>query len=657
MDLFVSPGGDDTWSGRRPDPGPGGHGPFRTPARALSELARVRRLQPGEPVTVWLRGGTYCLETPLVLTPDHGGAAGGPRVTLAAYGAERPVLSAGRRVDGWRPDSLRGRPAWVADLPEVRAGRWVFHQLFVDGGRRLRPRLPDPRAPLGTRLYRIAALPDVTADTPWNQGQERVVFAPGDVAASWRNLEDVEVVALHFWVESRLPVAAVDPERRLVTFRRRSVFRLTDDFRAQGARYYVDNVFEALGEPGQWYLDRPSGTLWYLPLPGEVPDKTEVYAPVGPQVVRLEGTPDRPLENVELRGLTFAHTEWRLPPDGPAGAPQAAVHVPGAVYLGHARGCTLRRCRVQQVGTYAVEVGPGCSGTEILECVFADLGAGGVKVASGSTRTTIARCEIGPGGLHYHSAVGVLILDSPDNRVVDNHIHHFCYTGVSLGWVWGYGPSQARNNVVERNHIHDIGQGVLNDLGGIYTLGVQPGTVLRRNRIHDVRSDGYGGWGIYLDEGSTDILVEENLVWRTKTGGLHQHYGRDNLIRNNIFAYAAEGQIQRTRLEEHRSFRFERNIVYIDHGPVLHGNWQRPGADFDYNLYWHAAGGPLDFGGGRSFADWQALGADTHSLVADPRFGDPALGDFTLPPDSPAHRLGFVPFPAGPAEPSGDGRP
>jgi hypothetical protein len=656
MDLFVSPEGDDRRSGRRPDPGPWPDGPFRTPARALAELARVRRERPGESVAVWFRGGVYALEEPLAITPAHGGAVGGPRVLLAAYGTETPVLSAGRRVAGWRPAAVRGRAAWVAELPEVRAGRWDFHEFFVADGRRLRPRLPHAEAPLGGPLLRIAGLPDVGPDTPWQQGQDRFAFAPGDLSPAWRNLEDVEVVALHFWVESRLPIAAVDPERHLVVLRRRSVFRLTDDFRPAGARYYLDNVWEALGEPGQWYLDRPAGLLWYLPLPGEAPEATEAYAPFLEQVLRVEGTPERPVENVELRGLAFAHAAWRRPPEGPAGAPQAAVDVPGAVSLVHARGCTLRRCRVAHVGTYAVEVGPGCADTAVLECTLTDLGAGGVKVASGSRRTTVARCAVGPGGLHYHSAVGVLIQDSADNEVVDNRIHHLGYTGVSVGWVWGYGPAQAARNLVARNHIHDIGQGVLSDLGGIYTLGAQPGTVLRRNRIHDVRCAGYGGWGIYLDEGSRDILVEENLVYRTKSGGLHQHYGRDNLVRNNVFAFGEEGQVQRTRLEDHDSFRFERNVVYFDRGPVLHGDWRRPGAAFARNLYWHAGGGALDFGG-RSFPAWQALGADADSLVADPRFRDPAAGDFTLSPDSPALRLGFVPYEVGPAAPVGDGRP
>jgi hypothetical protein len=267
-----------------------------------------------------------------------------------------------------------------------------------------------------------------------------------------------------------------------------------------------------------------------------------------------------------------------------------------------------------------------------------------VKIGHGSSHTVVSDCQIGDGGHIFHSAVGVWIGDSGHNRVVHNHIHDFYYTGVSVGWTWGYGKSNATHNIVEWNHIHDLGKGVLSDMGGIYTLGISPGTKLRYNLIHDVQSYSYGGWGIYPDEGSTHILIENNIVYRTKTGGFHQHYGRENLVRNNIFAFAREGQIQRTRVEEHDSFIFQRNIVYWDTGPLLHGNWTEVRARFDRNCYWRVGGKCFDFAG-RKLEDWQALGQDRNSIMADPGFAAPKQGDFTLPPDSPAVvRLGFRPI-------------
>ncbi len=649
MNFYVSPTGDDACGGTRPDPAAaGGEGPFRTLERARGAVRAHRAARPAAPVTVWLRGGTYTLQGPLILGPADGGAPGAP-VTYAAYPGERPVVSGGRRITGWRPVHIAGRPGWAAEVPEARNGAWAFRQLWVNGERRSRPRLP------AAGFHRIASLPDVTSETPWTEGQSRFAFAPGDLSASWHRLQDVEIVALHYWVDSHLPLRAVDEDAALATCGKRSIFRLTDDYRPRGARYYVDNVLEALDRPGQWYLDRGAGVLSYLPLPGEDPEAALVIAPRLPQLLRLEGAePDGPaVAHLVFQGITFAHTEWSLAADGPAGSAQAAADVPAAIALRGARACAFQGCFVEHCGTYALEVGPGCADIRLERCRLADLGAGGVQVRAGSVRTAVAGCEITRCGRLFHAGVGVLIFDSGHNQVVGNHIHGLYYTGVSVGWVWGYGESHAVDNLVASNHIHDIGQGMLNDMGGIYTLGVSPGTAIRDNRIHDVRSDGYGGWGIYLDEGSTGIVVEGNLVYRTKTGGLHQHYGRDNVVRNNVFALAAEGQVQRTRIEEHRSFRFTRNIVY-GQGPLLHGAWREPAAAFDHNLYCDPSGAPLDFGDGRTLAQWRALGMDGHASMADPRFRDPARGDFSLGPDSPAQALGFRPLTV-PAAEEGDG--
>ena len=142
-----------------------------------------------------------------------------------------------------------------------------------------------------------------------------------------------------------------------------------------------------------------------------------------------------------------------------------------------------------------------------------------------------------------------------------------------MGWTWGYGPNQSKGNVIEYNHIHDIGKEMLSDMGGIYTLGIQPGTRIRNNLIHDISSFTYGGWGIYPDEGSSEMLIENNIVYDCKSAGFHQHYGRENVIRNNIWAFNRENQLMRTRAEPHISFTFERNIVYFDQGRLLGSNW------------------------------------------------------------------------------------
>ena len=148
------------------------------------------------------------------------------------------------------------------------------------------------------------------------------------------------------------------------------------------------------------------------------------------------------------------------------------------------------------------------------------------------------------------------------NSIAHNRIHHGRYTGISLGWVWGYQRSVCRDNIVEFNHIHDIGQGLLSDMGGICTLGIAPGTVIRNNLIHDVDANQYGGWGIYHDEGSSHMLVENNIVYKTKFGPFNIHFAKEVVVRNNIFALGRLEQLSRGKAEPHKSVFFENNIVY-----------------------------------------------------------------------------------------------
>ena len=183
------------------------------------------------------------------------------------------------------------------------------------------------------------------------------------------------------------------------------------------------------------------------------------------------------------------------------------------------------------------------------------------------------------------------------NRILHNDIHDFSYTGVSVGWTWGYGPALAQNTLVAYNRIYNIGRGLLSDMGGIYTLGSQQGSVLSHNLIHNVQTFDYGGWGIYPDEGTTGLTVRDNVVYGCKSAGFHQHYGKDNVIENNIFALNGEAQLARTRAEDHLSFTFAHNIVFWTQGSLLHGNWTGGQVALDDNLYWNAGGGAVTFDG------------------------------------------------------------
>lgn len=650
--LYVAPNGSDKWSGRLAAPTrTKTDGPLATLEGARDAIRRMKAEKGGlkRPVSVQLRKGTYFLNKPFELTADDTGARACP-ITYEAYptakGVERVVISGGRAVTGFAPAKANGLDVVAATVPGVREGEWYPDQLFVNDRRADRTRLPKQG------WYSIKSAP---IGDQWSEGQDSFTFNEGEIEQSWRNLSDVDVVALTLWIESRMPIKSVDEASHTVKLAKRSRFWLASDFdRAKGGRYYIENVFEALDTPGEWYLDRSDGRLYYYPLPGENWRKAVVVAPRLERLVVLTGTAERPVEHISFRNLIFSHTQHVLPADR-SGSAQAAVEVPGAIHAVFARNCEFDRCEVSHIGTYAIEFGAGCSRNAVRRCLIRDMGAGGIKIGHGAERITVSDNEIADGGKIFPSAVGVWIGSSPHNRVVHNSIHDLNYTGVSVGWSWGYAKSAAVDNLIASNHIHHIGRGVLSDLGGIYTLGVSPGTILRNNLIHDSQSFSYGGWGIYTDEGSTGILIANNVVYRTKTGGFHQHYGKQNVVTNNIFAFATVHQLQRTRPEEHKVFSFERNIVCYDSGALLGGNWNDDNYDMDYNLYWDASGRPITFAGA-SLEQWRKRGHDQHSIIADPLFVDPAHDDFRLKPDSPAFQLGFKQpdiSNVGPREPAG----
>lgn len=637
--LYVAVDGKAGASGMAPtDDGKDGPLPTIQAARDLIRARRKADQWKNVPVTVSIRGGTHFLKEVLNFEAIDGGSKD-HAVTYAAYRDEKPVLSAGVPISGFEPAELNGQKVWTTTIPEVKAGEWYFTQLFVNGQRRPRTRLPREG------FYNFTGLPTAPQGTPWNKGQDHANFKAGDLKP-WKHLGDVEVVAMMLWIESHLPIASVDESANLVKFGKQSVFRLTSSH-AQGdySQYYVLNVMEALDEPGEWYLERATGKLYYYPRPGETPDNVQVIAARHAQIMTVTGKAEgnQAVTNLDFKGLTFAHSDWQLPADA-AGAPQASWTVPGAVYFERANLCDMDACTVTQASNYAVEFGAGCNENSVKHCELFDLGAGGVKLGHQSTRTTVTDCGIGPGGLIHHAAVGVWIGNSGYNTVTHNDIHDLYYTGVSVGWTWGYSTSAvAVHNAIEYNHIHHIGKALLSDMGGIYTLGNAPGTTLRYNHIHDIEGYRYGGWGLYNDEGSTGILLENNVVYRTTHGGYHQHYGKHNLIRNNIFAFDRDHQVVRTREEEHVSFFFEHNIVYFSRGALFGSNWNNDRFRMDYNCYWRTDGKPIEFPK-CTLEQWRARGHDVHSIIADPMFVDPEHGDFTLKPGSPVEKIGFVPI-------------
>ena len=631
------------------------------------EAARVAARAMPKPAVVRLAAGVHRLEKPLVLGPEDSG------VTYVADGDV--VISGARAVTGW---CVEADGTWSAPVPWVKADRaGGFRSMRVNGKSRPRARLPK-------KGFFTVVNDDLPAGTRYNVPRPSFFYDPKDFNPAWANLSDAEIVCYHFWTDTHLRIASVDAATNKVTFVTPSGKAFDTGWsnnKTGGLRglYTVMNLPAAMTEPGEWWLEYGAARVHYRPMPGETPKTVKVEVPFSPVLVALEGTPEkggRYVEDVVFRGVRFALSQFELE-SGDVNNAQGSASVSAAVRLVGARRCRFENCTFEDLGGYAVDILRGSRDNVFARCTMTRLGAGGVRLDGGkagcpavdlNSGNVVEDCEIGPYGLDFRSAVGILLKNAERSRIAYNHIHDGYYTGVSAGWVWGYYPSVSRLNEIVGNHIHDIGKGLLSDMGGIYTLGPSFGTRIANNRIHGVDARSYGGWGIYHDEGSEGILVENNVVYDTKFAPFNINYAKAITVRNNIFAFGKKELVARSRREPHVSCELANNVFYWKEGKLYSGDWSDADKPFavhrqgnnkkanetgstvtfkaDRNVYFNPglSEDKVVFDGGKNFDAWRTAGKDVRSVYADPLFKDASRRDFRLLPGSPAFSLGFVDF-------------
>ena len=640
-----------------------------TQAFSSIEAARNAARSMPKPAVVRLAPGMHRLEKPLVLGPGDSG--------VTYLGDGKSVISGARPVTGWR---VEADGTWSAHVPWVKADRsGGFRALRINGKMRPRARLPKGG-------YFTVLNDDLPQGTKYNVPRPSFFYDPKEFNPAWENLGDAEVVCFHFWTDTHLRVATVDAASNKVTFVTPSGKAFDTGWsnnKTGGLRglYIVENIPAAMTEPGEWWLEYKAKRVHYRPMKGESVSTVEAEVPFCPLLVSIEGSPEkdgRYVENVTFNGVRFALSQCELPQDDVNDA-QGSATVSAAVRLAGARNCRFEECAFGGIGGYAVDILGGSRCNVFSRCKMVRLGAGGVRLDGGSagcrmveitSGNVIEDCEIGPYGIDFRSGVGVLLKNAERTRIVHNHIHDGYYTGISAGWVWGYYPSISQMNEITHNYIHDIGKGLLSDMGGIYTLGPSYGTRIANNRIHDIDARSYGGWGIYNDEGSAGILIENNVVYDTKFAAYDIHCARDIVVRNNIFAFGKKDLLTRTRQEPHVSCALHNNVMYWTEGSLYSGNWNDAPKPFpvhlrgarpelnrtstitftvDRNVYFNPTI-PVEkavFGNGRNLDAWRKAGKDVHSVYSDPLFKDAERRDFRLSPESPAFKLGFVDFDQG----------
>ncbi len=644
-DLIVSPDGNDENPGTE-------ELPLKTLSGAKEKLKSVEH--DGE-ITVWFKEGKYLVDEEIKFD-----ASDRQNVTYRSVPGEDVVFTGSMDFTDWKDGEINGKKALVTD---VDTDDVYFRSLFK-GEKRL-PVSVWPEE--GCFTAKSADIKDALypEDTTGYFKLHAAFYAKENEIMDFANVKDVNVRIMHKWCDDILPLRSVDVKTGRVEFRKPSAMTIEVD-----DNYVYENVREAVNEAGDWYLDRSEKNLYYIPCDGETAENLVLSAPVTDSLMFFNGASD-----ISFSGIRFINTDWdfvsgtlniwpidRTNPlldelEYEGTHPQASYEVPAAVEIKNSENISIENCVFRSISNTAVMFTGSSSDCNVNACYFDEIGGNAVfingthSIPAIMKNISVTNCEINEYGRIYNHSIGVLLCHASDCVIANNEIHDGWYTAVSVGWIWGYAENPTKNIQVKDNLIYNIGNGWLSDMGGIYTLGMQPGTVLSGNEIYNVGcyggEQGYGGWGIYLDEGSTEILVEKNLVYDCSSQTFHQHYGRDNKIRNNIFAFGKDGAFIVTRKEEHNSLFLENNILVTNDAVMYKNSVSSDWFVDNNNLYWDYSkrsvysGSSMKVADRKTIVDMVVRGYYNNAVFADPVFKDAENRDFTLAKNSPAFDMGF----------------
>ena len=536
--FYVSPTGNDA------NPGTEGQ-PFLTIDRARSVIRAINASMSGD-IIVYLRGGQYQLADTLTFDGADSGT-NGFNVVYKAYPGEEPVLSGGRTIAGWIPV---GDGSYRAPVGALR-----FRQLFVNGIRATRARTPNPGSYFQVRS--------------WDAGAKRIEIAASEIA-TWQQLNRVEMVVLGRGVNQanlRIGSYTISGTSAFVTPLEPERTRIFEQVYPpkESRPYYLENAHEFLDLEGEWYLDTQSNEVFYRPRAGEDMTTAVAVVPVLETLVALRGTLAAPVHHIQFYGLTFEYSTWLVPDGEGFIGDQASIvftqalpvdqitsypghRLPAGVHLEAAHHTQWERNIFRHMGASALNLYVATSDNVVVGNVVTDVSGGGISVDLNlegnptdprkvSRRNTIRNNYISKIGQDYFQSVGIMAGYTDSTVIEHNELTDMPYSGISVGWGWADQATTARDNLVRFNNISSTNV-LMADGGGIYTLSRQPGTHLFENYIHDiVRHPWLGGYeinGIFLDEGSNFITVENNVFQNIDDADIRLNAaGNNNVFINN----------------------------------------------------------------------------------------------------------------------------
>ena len=578
-EIYVSLQGNDKNSGTK-------EAPFYTLNRAIKQAREWRRLNRPEiagGIYIRLEEGVYAQRNSLFLRPEDSGTPDSPTVICAVDGAH-PVISGGVAVTGWKrgcnhpaiPEKLKQK-IWSAEAPLIGNRRVETRQMWVNGHKVQRAaqfpgggleRMIDFNPEKQTITIPVSQ--SVNPKRLQNAGQLEMIVHQRWAIAILRvksiDVKDGQAVVRFHEPENHLEFAHPWPQPIIGGEKGNSSFCLT-------------NALELLDQPGEWFQEYPSGTIYYYPQAGENMETAEVIIPTLETLVTIDGTLSRPVKHIQFNGITFEHTSWMRPsyqghvtlqggfplldayklqePGLPEKAelenqawitrPETAIRVRGAEHI------DFKHCTFRHLSSTGLDYEWAVTASSVEDCQFTDIGGTALLVGAfpdGGFETHVPFIPADVRELCSHITIRNNFISNVTNEdwgcvgigagyvrnmdISHNEVCHLNYSGICVGWGWTSLESGMCNNRIEANYVHHFARR-LYDAGGLYTLSNQPGSVMRNNRIEHLIEAPYAtndrAFYIYLDEATDGYTMENN--WCPAERFDSNRPGKKNVWKNN----------------------------------------------------------------------------------------------------------------------------